>query len=150
MHVIKATPAHLHALVPLFEAYRAFYQMPPDAPSAKAFIEARIQAHESVIFLVLDDAGTPVGFTQLYPLFSSTRLGKLWLLNDLYVSDAARGQGYSKALLNRAKQLARETGAIALQLQTAKTNTIGNRLYSQEGFLLDADYNTYEWAVVAR
>jgi hypothetical protein len=31
----------------------------------------------------------------------------------------------------------------------SKTNTIGNRIYIQEGFLLDADFNTYDWAVVA-
>ena len=66
------------------------------------------------------------GFTQLYPLFSSTRMKRYWLLNDLFVNENHRGKGHSKALIESAKELCRETKACGILLETDKTNEIGN------------------------
>jgi ribosomal protein S18 acetylase RimI-like enzyme len=73
---------------------------------------------------------------------------KLWLLNDLYVNPRFRGQKVSVMLLDGAKQLARETQAAGLVLETAKSNTIGNYLYVKADFVLDTDHNYYSWNAV--
>jgi GNAT superfamily N-acetyltransferase len=99
---------------------------------------------ESVVFIALED-GTATGFTQLYPLFSSTRMKQIWLLNDLYVAPEHRGKGISKMLLEKAKELARKTDACEVMLETAKTNDIGNQLYPSAGFELGTDFNWYHW-----
>ncbi|TAE11792.1 MAG: GNAT family N-acetyltransferase [Bacteroidetes bacterium] len=145
MPIITATLEHLAPLVALFDAYRVFYEKESDQDSARAFLQERITRNESVIFIALDAEGRQVGFTQLYPLFSSTRMRKLWLLNDLFVTPTARGKGYSKALIERAQQHCRDTDACALLLETAKNNEIGNRLYPQMGFALDTDFHHYVW-----
>ena len=69
--------------------------------------------------------GRPVGFVQLYPVFSSTaaRPRRLWLLNDLFVAPEARGGGVARALMQRARRLAEETDAVGLELATAHANT---------------------------
>ena len=67
--------------------------------------------------------------------------------NDLFVAPEYRSQGISVLLIDRAKQLARETNAVALTLETAKSNVIGNALYPKTGFVLDKDHNFYEWEV---
>jgi ribosomal protein S18 acetylase RimI-like enzyme len=85
------------------------------------------------------------GFVQLYPLFSSTRLKKLWLLNDLYVDEMFRGQRISIMLIDEAKRLAMETNSAGLILETAKSNVIGNQLYIRTGFELDKDHHYYSW-----
>lgn len=135
----------LEELVSLFDAYRVFYEKPSDMGQARTFLQERITLQDSIIFIATDDAGRQVGFTQLYPLFSSTRMKKLWLLNDLFVIPQMRGKGISIALIERAKKHCQDTLACALILETAKTNVIGNQLYPKTGFVLDDEYNHYTW-----
>jgi GNAT superfamily N-acetyltransferase len=142
--IIRAEMEHLPALTDLFEGYRAFYEKAADRVGAEAFLAARIRHAESVIFMAYEGEQA-VGFTQLYPLFSSTRMKRLWLLNDLFVAPEHRGKGYSKALLEHAKAFGAETGACEIMLETAKSNTIGNSLYPATGFQLNTDYNWYHY-----
>ena len=141
-----ATLTDLSSLVKLFDAYRVFYEKETDVKAATEFLKARLEANESVIF-VADDNGVLSGFVQLYPLFSSTRMKRLWLLNDLFVDPAFRGKGISVALIDAAKNLCRETQACGMMLETAKSNVIGNKLYPATGFELDGDHNYYSWDV---
>ncbi len=131
----------------LFNAYRVFYNKPSDIESGKAFLKERIQKEESVIYGAYE-GDTIVGFTQLYPLFSSTRMKRLWLLNDLFVQPSARGKGISIQLIDAAKDLCRQTDACSLCLETGLDNVIGNQLYPRTGFELDDEYNHYEWTTV--
>ena len=130
---------------PLFDAYRQFYQQPSDLPLAHAFLAARLERGESVIF-VAERGGRPIGFVQLYPLFSSTaaRPRRLWLLNDLFVAPEARGGGVGRALLARARRLAEETDAAGLELVTATTNAGAQRLYESVGYRRDDGFLRYE------
>lgn len=141
----KALSADISCLSSLFNLYRQFYEKEPDIEAARIFMLERIQLGDSVIFVAEHTDGTLAGFTQLYPLFSSTRMQRLWLLNDLYVSENFRGRGISKALIEAAKALARETDACGLLLETAKTNGIGNRLYHATGFEIADESNFYFW-----
>jgi GNAT superfamily N-acetyltransferase len=135
-------------VAPLFDAYRQFYEQPSDPGLALTFIRARLEANESVIFLAERD-GRPVGFVQLYPLFSSTaaRPRRLWLLNDLFVTPAARGGGVARALMLRARRLAEETDAVGLELATAGTNVAAQRLYESLGWRRDEKFPRYELAL---
>lgn len=134
----------LNELVTLFDHYRVFYRKESDIERAEQFLQDRIQKQDSVIFVAEKD-GKYVGFTQLYPLFSSTRMQRLWLLNDLYVLPEYRGQRVSVDLINQAKQFARETNACGISLETEKANFIGNQLYPQQDFELDTAHNYYFW-----
>ena len=132
-------------VAPLFDAYRQFYEQPADPALARAFIGARLERNESIVFLAERD-GRPVDFVQLYPLFSSTaaRPRRLWLLNDLYVAPEARGGGVARALMLRARQLAEETDAVGLELATAHTNLPAQRLYESLGWRRDEKFPRYE------
>ena len=102
--------------------------------------------NESVIYIALDNEKNKiVGFVQLYPLFSSTRMQKLWLLNDLYVIETYRSKGISKMLIDAGKNLCKDTNACGLMLETAKDNIIGNQLYPATDFVLDTEHNFYFW-----
>ena len=145
INIKQATTNELDELAILFDQYRIFYQKPGDIDGAKKFLKERIQRAESVIFVSIDDTSTLTGFIQLYPLFSSTRMKRLWLLNDLFVDPDHRGKEISVALIDRAKELAKQTGACGLMLETAKANEIGNNLYPRAGFVLDQEHNYYSW-----
>jgi ribosomal protein S18 acetylase RimI-like enzyme len=145
--VTRAGLAHLDALVPLFEAYRAFYREPPDGGGARTFLRDRLARDESVIFLAQSSpgAGAPIGmgFTQLYPLFSSTAMVPLWLLNDLYVAPESRGRGVGRLLMLEAERHARETRAGGLMLQTAIDNIPAQRLYESVGYERDTRFYVF-------
>ena len=144
MKIVKANLEHLDQLVALFDAYRVWYRMDSDKETAHTFLGNRIKNDESEVYLAITNEGKAVGFTQLYPLFSSTRMKRTWLLNDLFVTSEYRGKGISKLLINRAKDLARSTNAAGVALETEKNNDIGNQLYPSTGFKLD-DHNFYFW-----
>ena len=146
LHTIrKVTIDDLPQLSNLFDHYRVFYKKQSDIATANTFLTERITNKESEIYVAESEDRKLVGFTQLYPLFSSTRMQRLWLLNDLNVLEAYRGKGISKQLIEAAKQLAKETNACGLLLETAKTNTIGNQLYPTMEFALEENSNFYFW-----
>ena len=97
----------------------------------------------SVIFLAYSTAHEAVGFTQLYPSFSSVSLKGLWILNDLFVRSDVRQGGVGRALLERARQHAADTGAKGLILSTAVTNKPAQTLYESCGWQRDDEFLHY-------
>src|SRR3546814_14720475 len=89
----QATHLDVDVLAPLFDGYRQFYGQPADLARARGFLAERIHHRESLILLARDEYGEGLGFTQLYPLFSSVRPVRTWVLNDLFVASSARWQG---------------------------------------------------------
>jgi len=142
MTVIKAHIEHLDLLAPLFDAYRVFYEQPSDLKAAKTFLHERFKNNESVIFLAMLD-NKAIGFTQLYPLFSSVTMQRMCILNDLYVSPDHRNEGIGEALINRAKDLCVRLNYKGLGLQTAKDNP-AQKLYERLSFKIDTDRH-YFW-----
>lgn len=143
MQVRQATIADIETIVPLFDAYRQFYRKEPELDEARTFLTERLERGESVIFLALLDDGTPAGFTQLYPIFSSTSMRRAWLLNDLFVAPVARRAGVGRALLERARAFGQETHAKELMLQTAIDNTPAQHLYESLGWQRDNNFYVY-------
>lgn len=134
----------LPQLSSLFDQYRVFYRKTPDLVGAEQFLRERLEQADSYIY-VLEESSELQGFVQLYPIFSSTRMRRLWLLNDLFVAPAHRGKGLSLLLLNAGKDLCRQTNACGVMLETEITNTIGNQLYPRAGFQQNQASNFYEW-----
>jgi len=131
--IVTATLDTLEDLIPLFDAYRMFYGQESDPQAAHAFLLERFLLRESVVFLAYSGQ-TAVGFTQLYPLFSSTSMRRIWLLNDLYVIPEQRGQRVGEALIKRALEHAHLSGAARVELATAHTNLSGQKLYERMEF----------------
>ncbi|MNK10042.1 putative acetyltransferase [compost metagenome] len=121
-------------VVNLFNQYRIFYGKFSDLGMAKAFIDARLENNESVIFVALAD-DKPVGFTQLYPKYSSVRLTKNWILNDLFVDPDYRKQGIGEMLIKTVIDFAKSQGSTFVQLETAIDNFTAQSLYEQIGFV---------------
>jgi ribosomal protein S18 acetylase RimI-like enzyme len=139
-----ATHHDISQLAILFDDYRVFYDKISDLPAATQFLAQRIALSQSVIYVAQQNQNL-VGFVQLYPLFSSTQMKKLWLLNDLFVAHTSRGQGIAQQLINEAKTLCQQTQACGMYLETAQNNHIGNQLYPKMGFVLDTQNNFYHW-----
>lgn len=148
MHVTRAHLEDISRAAPLFAAYREWYGQPYDLDAATAFLTERIKLDESVVLLASNGEGS-VGFAQIYPSFSSTRLAPIWILNDLFVAEEARGSGAVDALLKVAALLAEEAGAIAVELATAHTNLRAQAVYARHGYVLDETFQHYEKPLTA-
>lgn len=143
-HNIRQAALHdLNTVSVLFDAYRQFYGQPADLARARDFLAERLAHGESVILLACDAAGSGLGFVQMYPLFSSVRTLRTWLLNDLFVALQARRKGVAAALLRTAAQHAREHGVADLSLSTALDNAPAQALYESLGWQRDRQFCTY-------
>jgi len=143
MKIIKATSEHLNSLSELFDLYRQFYKQKSDTAGAKIFLSDRISKNESEIFICSDEEDNQMGFTQLYPYFTSVGMKQAWILNDLFVKEEFRKRGVAEALIHAVKKFASETGAAYVMLETHISNDAAYRLYERTGFIKDNDHFYY-------
>ncbi len=140
--IVQASLEQLETITDLFNAYRIWYRQQDDRAAVRAFLHERLAQQQSIIFLALLEE-TPAAFVQLYPIYSSARLSRGWLLNDLFVMPHARLRGVASALLQHVEQLGRNTGANYLRLITEITNTNAQELYASHGWQRDEQFYNY-------
>ena len=145
MKILEVGVDKLELVLPLFEAYRAFYRQPANEAGARDFLRERIEKGESIIYLLVDENGNALGFTQLYPLFSSTRIGRVWLLNDLFVDPDFRGNKVGEVLFDALRQLAVKRGWSKIRWITADDNYRARGLYDK--LSKKTMWNTYEMEI---
>lgn len=141
--IVRAHPEHLGKLVPLYSGYREFYEADSDPERETAFLKQRMENNESVIYLAENESGDGMGFFQLYPIFSSVMMQRVWLLNDLFVAKEHRNKGVAKALLKQAVEHGKNTGARSLLLETGVENFTAQKLYEKLGWERDEDHYVY-------
>ncbi|WP_338068617.1 GNAT family N-acetyltransferase [Paenibacillus paeoniae] len=142
--VKQATLEQLEEVVQLFDAWRVFYGQPSDPEGARSFLFDRFEHSESVIFLAIDQvSGQAVGYTQLFPVFSSISMKRSWILNDLYVDESFRGRGAAQLLLDQVKRFGGLTKAKGIELSTAPDNLRAQALYEKNGYKRDEEFLHY-------
>lgn len=145
----RARSDDLDTLAPLFDAYRVFYHQVSDPAMARSFLDARLRRNESIIFIASDaTSSAALGFTQLYPTFSSVSACRIWVLNDLFVTPAARQRGVARALMACTRTFATADGAIRLVLETAEDNHAAQALYESMGYVRETGTRHYSLALV--
>jgi GNAT superfamily N-acetyltransferase len=151
MNRIQIRRAHLHDLgliTPLFDLYRQFYEQASDLARAENFLAQRIQHNESVIFLAFD-GDAAVGFTQLYPGFSSVSMARTFLLNDLFVVSSHRRHGVGSLLLEAAVAHAKAEQAVRISLTTNVANTAAQAVYEGQAWAREKAFFTYNFPLTA-
>jgi len=146
MEIRTATVDDLDDIAPLFDRYRQFYEFPADEEGARRFLQARFTAGDSTILLALDGSFA-VGFAQLYPSWSSGRMARVFIFNDLYVLPEARRLGAGRALLDFARDFAAAEGAVRLTLSTQAGNHAAQSLYEAAGWQRDLAFQVYNLAL---
>ena len=142
VHIKQAGVEDIGTIIPLFAAYRTFYKVESDPAQLRSYLHERLKNNQSVIFLATS-GGTAVGFTQLYPGFSSVSLKNTWTLNDLFVAPEARRSSIGQQLMDRAKQMAKDSGASKVMLLTATDNVTAQSLYEKLGYERETAFYGY-------
>lgn len=137
--VRQAVIADLEVLSALFDQYRQFQGQAPDLQAARAFLRARFDHGESVVFLA-HCGDKPAGFAQLYPSYSSVSLARVLVLNDLFVSETARRKNVASRLLAAVESCAWSVGTVRISLNVARTNSAAQSLYKARGWKQDDEF----------
>lgn len=143
MDIVEAKKEHLHDLIPLFDGYRIFYNQESDFLGARDFLTDRLTNNESIIYIAYEEEN-PVGFIQLYPIFSSVSMEPMYILNDLFVDSSYRNTGVGEALIQKAKNLCVEKNSKGMALETQPSNKRAQGLYEKVGFVKDENLH-YFW-----
>ena len=137
----------IDALVPLVDQYMVFYGKESNPVAYAAYLRERLARKEATVFLSRDGAGVPNGFVLNYHTFSSVSQGSVIVLNDLFVVESARKRGIGRQLIERVFQLARDSGAVRVDLGTQKTNRAAQSLYERLGFVRDTEFYSYSYPI---
>ncbi|WP_332734274.1 GNAT family N-acetyltransferase [Flavihumibacter sp.] len=135
----QATIDDIPTVAHLFDKYRQWYKQEANLEGAIDFLQSRTENGESVILVAMEE-GEQIGFTQLYPIFSSVSMSKAWLLNDLFVIESQRGKGVATKLLEAAKNVGINTESKWLMLQTSDWNSEAQALYENNGWVRESDF----------
>ena len=145
--IIKAEEKHIEKIGILFDLYRQFYKYESNLIKSTNYIKDRINNNESIIFIAINDANEAIGFVQLYETFGSLDLGKIIILDDLYVKEDHRKNNIGKKLMIKSHEYAKKINAKRIQLSTAIDNYIGQSLYESLGYVKDANSYTYDFEI---
>ena len=133
--IAAVTEADLPDLLPLMRAYCNFYEVYPADGELLAISQALIAdpQREGIQLIARDDAGTAIGFATIFWTWSTLSASRIAVMNDLFVTPAARGRGTANALIDACLERARHRGASSLAWQTARDNARARALYEAIG-----------------
>jgi GNAT superfamily N-acetyltransferase len=121
-------------LLPLIAAYQRFYEVEEiDEERNRIFFRRFLAPSEIGMLLGARDGERLLGYACLYWHFSSLAPAETVLMNDLFVTAEARGKGVGRALIEAAREVARERGCATLEWSTAPDNHTAQRLYDSTG-----------------
>jgi ribosomal protein S18 acetylase RimI-like enzyme len=138
----QATIADLPRIVPIFDSYREYFKQQKDPVMVERFLFEKFEHFESAIFIaqVEDEV---VGFAQLYPVFSSLTLQRVWLLNDFFITEEYRGSGVGTQLFAKVKEFTLLTKSKGIELSVEHTNKKAWAFWENQGFKKDEEFRYY-------
>jgi GNAT superfamily N-acetyltransferase len=125
----------LDDLLPLVRGYCDFYKVSPRDDDLLALSRALIDdpEREGVQLIARDGDGHAVGFATIFWTWSTSDAARLGIMNDLFVSEAARGTGMADALIQACREECARRGIRRLSWQTAPDNYRAQAVYDRIG-----------------
>jgi ribosomal protein S18 acetylase RimI-like enzyme len=122
------------AVVRLIAEFRDWWHKAEPSEDAIREVVARLLADDRTEFLLAFDDRAAVGVCQLrYRPSVWTGADDCWL-EDLFVTDSARGGGYGRELVEASLESARKRGCRRIELDVNEQNAAALRFYESLGF----------------
>lgn len=116
----------------LYVGYGEFYETPvTDEKALLVWSWISDPQNELEAYFAVDEEGTPIGLAHVREFVRPLDGSKGLYLDDLFVSPDARGAGAGSALLEAARESAKERGLSVVRWITAKDNETARRLYDK-------------------
>jgi GNAT superfamily N-acetyltransferase len=135
MTIKRVDASDLYDLLPLMRAYCDFYEVSPTDADLIGLAQMLVDdpEHEGLQLLARDEDGRATGFATLYWTWSTTTAGRIGVMNDLFVTEAARGHGLAEELIEYCRAECTRRGARQLTWQTAPDNLRAQAVYDRVG-----------------
>jgi GNAT superfamily N-acetyltransferase len=115
--------------------YALMRQLRPHLASESEFVERwHRQSADGYRLLAIWQGAQPVALAG-YRVQENLIHGRFFYVDDLVTDEAQRGGGYGRLLMDRLKNEARVLNCSKLALDTALSNSLGQRFYFREGLL---------------
>ena len=133
--VRRAQPSHLEPVTRLIGEFRDWWEKAePSDDAIRAVVRRLLDDDRTEFLLAFDDSGDAVGVCQLrYRPSVWTGADDCWL-EDLFVTNAARGGGHGRDLVEAAFAAARARGCRRIELDVNEQNEPALRFYETLGF----------------
>ena len=143
------TEADLPELVPLMRGYCDFYEVDPSGDDLPAMARALIAdpEREGVQLIARDGDGRAIGFATIFWTWSTLTASRLGVMNDIFLTEGARGSGAAADLIEACADRCRRRGITELDWQTAHDNVRAQKLYERVGAQRDERWLDYSLPV---
>jgi GNAT superfamily N-acetyltransferase len=133
--IARVTEHDLADLLPLMRGYCDFYGVAPPDEDLLALSRALLASPDchGVQLIARAGHGAAVGFATVYWTWSTLSAREIAVMNDLFVTEGARGGGVAEALIAACVEEARKRGAAQLGWQTQKDNRRAQAVYERVG-----------------
>jgi GNAT superfamily N-acetyltransferase len=142
--VTRVTDDDFDELLPLMRGYCDFYNVSPSDDALLALARALVADPEREgVQLIARGDEEAVGFATIYWSWATSIAARIGVMNDLFVTPAARGTGAAEALIDACAAECRRHGAEKLTWQTARDNARAQKVYDRLGAARDewVDYS---------
>ncbi len=131
----RVTTPDLDDLLPLMRTYCDFYEVSPADDDLLALAAALIADpdREGIQLIARGRDGHGTGFATVYWMWSTSDAARLGVMNDLFVTEQARGRGLAEQLIEACRAEAASRGARRLTWQTAIDNVRAQTVYERLG-----------------
>ncbi|WP_285164885.1 GNAT family N-acetyltransferase [Shewanella goraebulensis] len=143
----RITLTDYNDILPLFAQYMSFYGVDSAESEHACYLSERLKNKDAYIFAAYNDKNQAVGFVLNYQTFSTVELGKVVVLNDLFVDASSRNQGIANKLIQCSIEFSRGIEAVRVDLDTAKVNFPAQSVYEKIGFVKDTRFFSYSLSV---
>jgi GNAT superfamily N-acetyltransferase len=146
--IADVTDADLPELLPLMRGYCDFYEVGPSDDALLAMSRMLIaDPDQGVQLIARDDDGTAVGFATIFWTWSTLSASRIAVMNDLFVSEDARGSGAADELIEACADRCGERDVTELDWQTAHDNLRAQKVYDRVGAKRDDRWLDYSLSV---
>ena len=130
----RARPEDVDTVARLIGEFRDWWDKSTPTDAEIAAVVERLMRDDRTEYFLSFDAAEAVGVAQVrYRLSVWTGVDDCWL-EDLYVSESARGGGHGRALMEAAIESARARGCKRMELDVNEQNLDALRFYEKLGF----------------
>jgi len=119
----------------LWDGYNAFYGRAGETALPPAITQTTwsrfFDAYEPMHAIVAVSSGNLLGLAHFLFHRSTTQLGSICYLQDLFTAESARGKRVGRALINAIYERAKAGGSSRVYWHTHETNAVAMRLYDK-------------------
>ena len=133
--LVQATKSDVDLILGYMQDFYAIDDYPFDAEKSRANLKEFIADEALGVLYLIHEASQPVGYLTLTFGYSFEYGGRDAFIDELYLTEEARGKGIGSAVMMLLEEQAKVHKVKAIHLEVEPHNVKGNRIYQKAGYV---------------